>query len=125
MAEGGIGWRFFDRALTFRLGFLEGKLGGGFDFDFTIPGLPEIPIRLSLEGRLPYNDRDFDDDDINEDVKPMVMRAYGSILLLDRIRIYFGANNLFDSRIGFTMGISFEYRDEDLRSMVGFLALGS
>ena len=51
-------------------------------------------------------------------------RVYGSVLLADRLRIYAGANNLFD-QVAFTFGVSFEYRDEDLRSMVGFLALGS
>jgi len=122
--EAAIGWRFFDRHLTFRMGFIEGKLGGGLDLEFSIPGLGVMPIRLTIEGRLPYNDEDFDDDDINEDVHPMVLRAYASVLLVDRLRVYAGANNFFD-RVGFTWGVSFEYRDEDIRSMVGFLALGS
>jgi hypothetical protein len=90
----------------------------------VIPGLEALPWRLTLEGRLAYNDRDLDDDDVNEDVYPMMLRAHASVLLMDRLRLYAGVNNLFD-RVGVTLGVTFEYRDEDVRSMVGFLALGS
>lgn len=118
------GWRFFDRTLTFKVGFIEGKFGGGLDFDFRLPGVPDLPMRVSVYGRLPYNDNDFDDDDIDEDVKPFVLRAELSVMVIERFRFYVGAHNLFDS-VGVSFGASFEYRDDDIKALVGFLALGS
>lgn len=121
--EAQVGFRFFDRALSLRLGYLEGKPGGGIDLDLALPGLGDFPLRFTLEGRMAYADVDFDDDDVNEDVEPLMLRVQASVMILDHLRVYAGANNLCD-RVGFTFGITFEYRDEDIRSMIGFLALG-
>ncbi len=118
------GFRFFDRTLTFKVGFIEGKFGGGLDLDFRFPGLEEFPMRFSVYGRLPYNDNDFDDDDINEDVEPFVLRAEFSFMVIERFRFFVGAHNFFDS-VGVTFGASFEYRDDDISALVGFLALGT
>ncbi|MCI0340283.1 MAG: MlaD family protein [Planctomycetales bacterium] len=121
--EAQIGFRFFERHLAFRLGFLEGKLGGGLDLDFSLPGFADFPMRMGFEARYSYEDEDLRDEEVNEQVDPFVLRFEWSVMVLDHVRLYVGADNLFN-RVGATVGVAFEYRDDDIRSLVGFLSLG-
>lgn len=119
-----LGFKYFDNVLGLRLGLLEGQFGGAVDVDIPLTFLFDSQLRFTLEGRVAFSDSDFDGTEINEDVSPFVMRFEASLFLFDHVRLFAGAHNLFDS-IGFTGGIAFEYHDDDIRNLVGYLGLAS
>jgi phospholipid/cholesterol/gamma-HCH transport system substrate-binding protein len=96
-----------DITITLRGGLIEGKVGGGVDFDFL------KNFRLSVEARDTHRSRDF-----NENVDFYMGRAYASMKFLDYFRLYAGVDNIADHG-ALMFGIAAEWEDEDIRSFVG------
>jgi phospholipid/cholesterol/gamma-HCH transport system substrate-binding protein len=117
-----LGFRYFDNLATLRLGLIEGQFGGGIDFDIPLSTSLGSSLRFTFDARVAYSDRDFDGDNIDENVSPLIARFEASIFLLDHVRLFAGAHNFFGS-IGFTGGIAFEYHDDDIKNLVGFMGL--
>ncbi len=126
-----LGWRmpeylWFDRNLFFRIGMLEGRPGGGLDYEW--PGFPILgkSLRFSFEMRDAFSD--LKDEDIDENIRGPMARAYFSaklakdVSVLNRIRVFAGVNSVFDDP-EFMGGISFEYPDDDIRALVGLVGL--
>jgi phospholipid/cholesterol/gamma-HCH transport system substrate-binding protein len=112
-----LGYGFYDNRLTARIGFIEGKIGGGLDYLLYVPPLNH-DFKLTLEMREAYSD--VDDEGLNERVDPPLVRAQVSTELWNNLRLYAGANRLTDDP-EFFGGVGFEYEDEDLRYLVSLM----
>lgn len=123
-----IPW-LFDRRLWIRGGLIEGKLGGALDFHWE----PfHHPVRLTFEARDAYDD--VDDEDIDERLDGPVFRAYAKTPifprglgwfgdLLSNFKLTAGGNRLFESG-EFFAGLTLEYEEEDIRTLVGLVGTG-
>lgn len=118
-----------DRHLTVRAGMLEGKPGGGLDFNWSDWGLFSYPVRFTLEARDAYNS--VDREDIDENISGPMVRAFVRVplwvrkdnwfeSLLSIVNVYGGV-----SRIGadpeWVGGISLDWPDEDIRTLIGLI----
>ncbi len=115
-----LGYGFYDNRLTARIGFLEGRIGGGLDYLLYVPPLNH-DLKLSLEVREAYTD--VKDEDLNERVDQPLVRAQVSTELWNNLRLYAGANRITDGP-EFFGGVGFEYEDEDLRYLVSLMGVG-
>lgn len=114
-------YKLFNNRLTFRTGLLEGKFGGGIDFEIPITSSIISSISFTLEGRDAYNS--VDDDDVDEGVSGALIRAYASATFWRHLTIYAGASRLFDDDSEFMAGICFEYKDEDIKNFITLIGL--
>lgn len=104
-----------------RVGLLEGKPGGAIDVEWKDSPLFGSDLTFTLEGRDAYGS--VDSEKIDEQVRGPLVRSYVTARIWKGFKAYAGA-----SRIGNTpelmLGGSFEYNDEDLRSLVAVIGLG-
>jgi hypothetical protein len=125
-----IPW-FLDYRLTVRGGLMEGKPGGGVDFLMYDWGLFSYPVQFSFEIRDAYNS--VKNEDIDEQISGPLMRGYVKAplwirkgawyeTLLSTARIYAGVNRLGKDP-EFSAGISVEWADDDIKTLVGFITL--
>lgn len=126
-----IPW-ILDKRITVRAGLLEGKPGGGVDFTWEDWGFFRHPVTFTFEARDYYSD--VDEEDLDENVRGAMARAFVQTSLWNRgeewwqkllssVNVYGGVN-----RIGndpeYLVGIGLEWRDDDIRNLVGLLGLG-
>ena len=118
-----------DRHLTIRAGLLEGKGGGGADFEWEDWGLFSWPARFTFEGRDAYNS--VFRENIDEQIAGPMMRVYARIplwirrdnwfeTLLSIVKVDVGINRLTKNQ-ELMAGISLDWPDEDIRTLVGFI----
>jgi phospholipid/cholesterol/gamma-HCH transport system substrate-binding protein len=125
-----IPW-FLDHRLTLRGGLIEGKAGGGLDFNWSDWGAFSHPVQFTVEGRQAYNS--VARYDIDEETGGAMWRAYARLplwtrrdtwveLLLSSISLYAGVNRI-GSHSELLAGVSIEFPDDDIRTLVGFIGL--
>lgn len=118
-----------NKHLWIRGGMIEGKLGGALDLDREEWGLFRHPIRITFEARDAYND--VDDEDIDERLDGPVFRAYAKTPIFPRgvgwfgdlvsnFKLTAGGNRLFEDG-EFFVGLTLEYEEEDIRTLVGLV----
>jgi phospholipid/cholesterol/gamma-HCH transport system substrate-binding protein len=104
-----------------RLGLIEGKPGAAIDVEWKDSPLLGTDLTFTAEGRDAYGS--VDDEDLDEQIHGPLLRGYVTARIWKGFEAYAGA-----SRIGqdaeLMTGLSFEYNDEDLRSLVALLGLG-
>lgn len=106
---------------TFRPGLLEGKIGGGIDWEIPVTTTGLFPLTISLEGRDAYNS--VANERIDENLHGGLFRAYATIKLSNYFQAYVGESRLFDKKAEFMAGFCFSYLDEDIKSLVVLLGL--
>jgi len=121
----------FDRHVTVRAGLMEGKPGGAVDINWEDWGLFSYPVRFSFEARDAYNS--VQREDIDEQVAGPMMRAYARVPLWIRkdnwfeslvsiVHVYAGVNRIgLHNNMEFMGGISLDWPDEDIRTLVGLI----
>ena len=118
-----------DHHLTVRAGLIEGKPGGAADFTWEDFGFFSYPIRLTFEGRDAYNS--VPREGIDEQVAGPMMRLYARLplwvrrdnwfeSLLSIVHVDVGVSRLTKNQ-EFMAGISLDWPDEDIRTLVGFV----
>jgi phospholipid/cholesterol/gamma-HCH transport system substrate-binding protein len=118
-----------DRHLTVRGGLMEGKPGGGVDFNWEDWGLFSYPLTFTFEARDAYNS--VPREDIDEQIAGPMMRAYMRVplwirkdnwfeSLLSMVRVYAGVNRVGKDQ-EFLGGLSLDWPDEDFRTLIGLL----
>lgn len=127
-----VGYRapwLLDRHLSVRAGFLEGKAGGGIDLTWEDWGLFSYPVQFSFEARDAYNS--VRREDIDEQISGPLMRATARLplwirketwleTLLSTVYLHAGVNRIAkDPEL--VVGLSLEWPDEDIRTIVGLL----
>jgi phospholipid/cholesterol/gamma-HCH transport system substrate-binding protein len=95
-------------SLTLRVGLIDGLTGGGFDLDFW------RHFRLTCEVRTRHRSPG----SFYEDISPFYGRAYLSMRLFKYFRVYAGADNFADQAV-LSFGVSIEWEDKDIKSIVG------
>jgi len=98
--------------LTARGGLLEGKGGAGVDVDFL------RYLRLTIEAR----DTHTDWDRYHEHISPFLLRATVGVRIGRIFWVYLGGSNLLD-RAEVCGGITIEWEDRDIRSIVSVAGL--
>jgi hypothetical protein len=111
-----VAQKVFDNRLTFRAGLLEGKFGGGIDYD-PLPKLRDV-LLLSVEARGSYNQSNFD-----ENIDTSLIRAKLRVNFAKYFHFEVGGNNLAENP-AFFAGIGFEYLDEDISKIIGLIGAG-
>lgn len=117
-----------DRHLTVRAGLLEGKPGGAADFAWEDWGCFSYPLRVTFEGREAYSS--IERDGIDERIAGAMMRLYARLplwvrkdtwyeSLLSILKVDVGVNR-FTKNQELYAGISLDWPDEDVRTLVGF-----
>jgi len=106
---------------TFRPGLIEGKPGVGLDWEIPVTTTGLFPLALTIESRDAYNS--VKDEDIDENLKGGLFRAYGTIKLSRYFNLYAGASRLFNDDAEFFGGISFSYPDQDIKNFIVLLGL--
>jgi phospholipid/cholesterol/gamma-HCH transport system substrate-binding protein len=123
-----IPW-FFDNHVGLRVGLLEGKPGGAVDIDFN---LGDWPLTASFEVRDAYGH--VDDEDIDENVRGPMTRAYLTAPLwapgaeawwkqiFHAVKVTVGMSRLQDDP-EFFLGAGFEFEDKDIRTLITLIGL--
>jgi phospholipid/cholesterol/gamma-HCH transport system substrate-binding protein len=131
--EAGIMYRvpwFLDKNLGVKVGLIDGKPGGGIVFDYEL--FQGYPIHAEFEIRDAYND--LDDEDFDEEVRGPMTRLWVKLPLWKRgtewyeqifssLKVFGGVSRLQDDP-EFFIGFGLEYRDEDVKALVGLLSAG-
>ena len=120
-----LGWRFFERQLSFGVGLLEGQPGGTLTW---APGFLHRPGGLVEQSWLTVETRTpFDNSDIDERIggAPMMTRVeLGTNLRfyenMPIVKVHAGAENVLDDAV-FMFGVGIELEDKDLKNLVGDL----
>ncbi len=118
-----------DRHLTVRAGLLEGKPGGALDFNWQDWGLFSYPVTFTFEARDAYNS--VSREDIDEQISGPMMRGYVRVplwirkdnwfeSLLSTVRVYAGVNRISNDQ-EWMGGISVDWPDEDIRTLIGLI----
>jgi phospholipid/cholesterol/gamma-HCH transport system substrate-binding protein len=118
-----------DRHLTVRAGLFEGKGGGAADFTWEDWGVVSWPVRFTFEIRDAYNS--VPREDIDEQIAGPMMRSYARFplwirrdnwfeSLLSIVHVDLGINRLTKNQ-EFMAGLSLDWPDEDIRTLVGFV----
>jgi phospholipid/cholesterol/gamma-HCH transport system substrate-binding protein len=118
-----------DRHLTVRAGLFEGKGGGALDFTWEDWGAFSYPVRLTFEARDAYNS--VPREDIDEQIAGPMMRLWARLplwvrrdnwfeSLLSIVHVDIGINRLTKNQ-EFMAGLSLDWPDEDIRTLVGFV----
>jgi phospholipid/cholesterol/gamma-HCH transport system substrate-binding protein len=121
------------KPLTFRAGMIEGKPGGAIDFEWSDWGIFEHPMKLTFEARDAY--RSVDNEDIDENLDGLLYRAqlktpifprglgwFGNVLA--SLKLVAGGSRLFQpkGREELFVGLSLEYEEEDIRTILGLIS---
>lgn len=114
-------YKFFDDRLTARIGLLEGKFGGGIDWELPLTNSLVSQLMFTLEGRDAYNS--VDHENIDENLDAGMIRAYLTVKLGKHFKIFAGGSRLFNEDSEFMGGFCFEYLDEDIRNFVTLIGL--
>jgi hypothetical protein len=118
-----------NRHLTIKGGLMEGKPGGALEFAWEDWGLFTYPVQFVFEARDAYNS--VDREDIDEEIGGPLMRAYAKIplwirretwyeTLLSRFQVVGGVDRIGQDP-GYFVGISVDWPDEDIRTIIGLL----
>lgn len=106
-----------------RVGLIEGKPGGALDVEWKDSLLFGSDLTFTFEGRDAYGS--VDSEKIDEQVRGPLLRGYLTSRLWKGFKAYVGASRLGSGNTPeWMVGGSFEYNDEDLRSLVAVLGLG-
>lgn len=119
----------FDRHLSVRAGYLEGKAGGGVDLTWEDWGLFSYPVQFTFEARDAYNS--VRREDIDEQISGPLLRAFVRMplwirketwleTLLSTVHLQAGVNRIAKDP-EFVVGLAMEWPDEDIRTVVGLL----
>jgi phospholipid/cholesterol/gamma-HCH transport system substrate-binding protein len=133
-AEVLLGYRIpflLDKRLTAWGGLYEGLPGGGLDFKWDQWGLFTHPVTFTFEAREGYSN--VDKQKIDEHLNGAMMRARVRFpiwnrrdsfieLLLSSVNITAGVSRI-GSQPEYLAGIGLEWPDDDIRTLVGFIAL--
>ncbi len=108
-----------------RGGLIEGKGGGAIDLEWKdIDWLLGGDLRLSYEIRDAYGS--VDDENLDEEIRGPLQRAYASLRFWKGFKAYVGASRLgIGNSPELMAGASFEFNDEDLRSLIAVLGLAN
>jgi phospholipid/cholesterol/gamma-HCH transport system substrate-binding protein len=129
-----VGYRaqwMLDRHLLVRAGFLEGMPGGAMDFTWDDWGLFTWPLKFTFEARNAYHS--VDREKIDEEIAGPLMRSYLTMPLwirretwyenlISRVQLVAGFDRMFKDP-GYFVGVSLDWPDEDLRTVVGLLGI--
>jgi len=118
-----------DRHLSIRAGLMEGKPGGAADFSWEDWGFFSYPVRFTFEARDAYNS--VEREDIDEQVAGPMLRSYVRVPLwirkdnwfesmLSIVHVYAGVNRIGNNP-EWMGGISLDWPDEDIRTLVGLI----
>jgi len=110
-----------NQRFTFRPGLLEGKIGGGIDWEIPVTTTGIFPMAISLEGRDAYNS--IANERIDENLHGSLYRAYVTLKFGRYFQAYLGASRLFDKKEDFMGGFCFSYPDNDIKSVVTLFTL--
>ena len=127
-----VGYRakwMLDQHLTVRVGLLEGKAGGALDFTWEDWGVFTYPFRFTFLIRDAYNS--VKREDIDEQIGGPLMRAYIQFplwirretwyeSLLSRLQLVGGFDRIGKDP-GYFVGVSLDWPDEDIRTLVGLI----
>ncbi|MBI2933211.1 MAG: MCE family protein [Planctomycetes bacterium] len=136
-----VPWFLTDN-LGLKAGMIEGKPAVGVEVDFE--AFADYPVHLDFEIRDAYND--LDDEDIDEEIGGPMTRLWLKLPLwpgqaepdpngqiarprewwerfLHAFKVFGGVNRLQDNP-EFFVGFGLEYRDEDIKTLVGLLSAG-
>ena len=119
----------FNRHLTVKGGLMEGKPGGGLEFRWDDWGLFSYPVSFFFDARDAYNS--VSREDIDEQIAGPLMRAYVKVplwirrdtwyeTLLSRVQVVGGVDRVAKDP-GYFFGISLDWPDEDIRTIIGLL----
>jgi phospholipid/cholesterol/gamma-HCH transport system substrate-binding protein len=114
-------YKLFDDRLTARIGLLEGKFGGGIDWELPFTGSLVSQLMFTLEGRDAYNS--VDKENIDENLDAGMVRAYLTVKLGKHFKVFAGGSRLFDDDPELMGGFCFEYVDEDIKNFVTLIGL--
>ncbi len=112
-----LGYKFFDNRLTLRGGLLEGKPGGGIDYEWNLPYVHH-DVRFTIEGRDAYND--VGDEDYDEKAG-MIYNFEVSSRVWKYLRLEAGISRL-GADAEFYTGFAFEWEDDDIRKFIGLIS---
>ncbi len=127
-----VGYRarwMLDQHLTVRGGLLEGKPGGALDFTWDDWGLFTYPVKFTVMARDAYNS--VSREDIDEGISGPLVRASVTFplwirretwyeTLLSRIQ-FVGGFDRIGKDPGYFLGISLDWPDEDIRTIIGLI----
>ncbi len=120
-----LGWRFFDRQLSFGAGLLEGQPGATLMIapkTLANPGTMIEQTWFSLETRAPFETSDIDEQ--IGDAPLMTRVEIGTNLRFSErmpiVKIHVGTENILDDTV-FMFGAGLELEDKDLKNLVGVL----
>ncbi|MBI5359576.1 MAG: MCE family protein [Planctomycetes bacterium] len=117
-----LAWDVLNDRYNFRVGLLEGKIGGALDYNFIMP-IADHPATATFEIRDAYNS--LYSESLNERVHgPMARLELSTAFWEEHIRVYAGLNRLFNDG-EFYGGLMFEYTDKDIKSLVALIGLGN
>ena len=106
----------------FRIGLLESKFGGGIDIEMPLSSTFCSKIAFTIEGRDAYNS--VDDEKIDENISGGVWRAYGSARIWKYFTVFAGFSRLGKGpNMESMFGLAFEYKDDDIKSLVSLIGL--
>jgi phospholipid/cholesterol/gamma-HCH transport system substrate-binding protein len=106
-----------------RGGLIEGKPGGALDAEWKdIDWLFGTDLRVSYEVRDSYGS--VDREDIDEQIRGPLQRCYATARIWKGFKLYGGGSRLWDSP-EWMAGVSFEFSDDDLRSLILLLGLAN
>ncbi|MFH1024043.1 MAG: MlaD family protein [Planctomycetota bacterium] len=109
-----LAYKFSKNRLTLRGGLIEGKIGGGADVD-----LLKGKLKFTLEGRDTYNDTD-----LRENIDSMLLRTkVTTSFFKGHLQVSAGINNILE-KSSFMVGLTFQFRDNDLKYVVGAIGSG-
>jgi phospholipid/cholesterol/gamma-HCH transport system substrate-binding protein len=134
-AEIGLAYRIpwiLENRITVRGGLIEGKPGGAVEFLWEDWGIFEHPVLFVFEGRDAYND--LDDEDLDENISGPMLRFWIKTplwrrgdewwqKLLSYTHLTAGVSRIGDDP-EFFVGIGFEWKDEDIRTLISLVGLG-
>jgi phospholipid/cholesterol/gamma-HCH transport system substrate-binding protein len=118
-----IAERIFDNRLALKIGMIEGKVGGGFDWTIFDNRLEDSPLsvnklELIFEARDKY---DAGDIDYNEHVDTFIARTKLEYKFARYFFVSVGADNMLGDDPGYSVSIGFEYIDQDITTVVGLM----
>ncbi len=137
-----IPW-FLTEYVGVKAGMIEGKFGGGVEVDFE--PFARWPVHIDFEIRDAYND--LSDEDIDEEIRGPMTRVWARVPLWTRplmekkedgtlvnksawwenvlyaFKVFGGVSRIQDDP-EFFVGIGLEYRDEDIKALVGLVSSG-
>ena len=116
-----------------RFGYIEGKFGGGADLLWEDWGFVNHPVEFKFTIRDAYND--LEDEDLDENVRGPMASLYARTALwpdgdhwVEKIfhsfKVTAGVSRIQDDP-EFFIGISLEFVEEDVRTLIGLASAGT